>query len=105
MSSYPKWFTKWLDDLSRKDLYEIIWGKMEDDDKWELEMIHKEDEEETPEEYFDRKYPNASCHRCNEKLNGETVVFCGGGGGACETWYCQDCHEEGTEDCKVCCIE
>ena len=55
--------------------------------------------EEDSEAWFDRKYPNATCHRCKEKLNGATVVYCGDG---CETWYCADCHEDGTDDCPVC---
>ena len=58
-----------------------------------------ESDEEDSEAWFDRKYPNATCHRCKEKLNGATVVYCGDG---CETWYCADCHEDGTADCPVC---
>ena len=54
------------------------------------------------DEWFDRKYPDACCHRCEEKLSSDTVVMCGGGGGDCETWYCAACHEEGTDDCDVC---
>jgi len=61
-----------------------------------------EEEEETEEEVFDRKYPKASCHRCTTPVTGATVVLCGGAGGACETWYCGDCHEDGTADCGVC---
>lgn len=51
---------------------------------------------------FSEKYPGAACHRCETKLNGNNVAFCGGGGGACETWYCEDCHADGTHDCNVC---
>jgi hypothetical protein len=50
-------------------------------------------------EWFNNKYPNACCHRCDTKLTGATVVYCGD---ACETWYCSDCHSEGTDDCDVC---
>ena len=64
--------------------------------------FEEEEDEETPEEVFDRKHPNATCHRCESKLTGATVVYCGGGGGAFETWYCAECHEEGTHDCCVC---
>ena len=71
----------------------------EDDEDDESES---DDEEETSEEFFDRKYPNAKCHRCRDKVTGATVVMCGGGGGACETWYCRHCHDEGTDDCNVC---
>ena len=61
------------------------------------------DEEYTEEElWFNENYPNACCHRCSVALDGKTVVYCGGGGGACETWYCAACHEEGTDDCDVC---
>jgi hypothetical protein len=60
------------------------------------------EDEETPDQWFDRKYPNASCRRCDTKLNARTVVMCGGGGGECETWYCEKCHAEGTHDCEVC---
>jgi len=28
--------------------------------------------------------------------------LCGGHGGLCETWYCEDCYEEGTFDCPLC---
>ena len=70
------------------------------DDDWYCEDCYPEDEEETPDEWFDRKYPNASCFRCDTKVTGATVVHCGGAGGACETWYCADCHEQGTEDCN-----
>ena len=59
----------------------------------------EEDEEEDEEEWFDRKYPKATCTRCKEKVTGKTVVYCGDG---CETWYCADCHEEGTHDCPCC---
>ena len=61
-----------------------------------------EDDDDNGEEWFNSKYPDASCHRCEKKLNGETVNYCGGGGGACETWYCEECKSEGTEDCPVC---
>jgi len=60
------------------------------------------DWKEEGDEWFDRKYPDATCHRCEEKLDSQTVVMCGGGGGDCETWYCAACHEEGTDDCDVC---
>ena len=53
-------------------------------------------------EWFDSKYPNATCFRCEKKVDGESVVYCGGGGGECETWYCADCYEDGTDDCPVC---
>jgi len=58
------------------------------------------EEIETPEEWFDRKYPNCSCFRCDKKLNSQTVVECQHEDG-CETWYCSDCHEEGTHDCPL----
>jgi len=57
---------------------------------------------EADAEAFNSKYPNASCLRCSQKVTYATVMFCGGGGGACETWYCADCHAEGTHDCSVC---
>jgi hypothetical protein len=66
------------------------------------EPENSDDEEEDEDEWFDRKYPDASCHRCDAKLNGKTVVMCGGGGGECETWYCATCHIGGTHDCLVC---
>ena len=67
--------------------------------------IEEESDEEEANEWFDRKHPNASCQRCEKKVTGELVVFCGGGGGACETWYCGECHEEGTHDCPCCAEE
>jgi hypothetical protein len=68
---------------------------------WFLEKIKDLSQDES-DEWFDRKYPDACCHRCEEKLSSDTVVMCGGGGGDCETWYCAACHEEGTDDCDVC---
>ena len=56
------------------------------------------------EKRFNEKWPDASCHRCEKPVRGETVVFCGGGGGECETWYCRRCHEAGTHDCPVCAV-
>jgi hypothetical protein len=61
-----------------------------------------EDEYDAGDEWFNRKFPNACCNRCDESLNAKTVRYCGGGGGACETWYCEGCLEEGTYDCEVC---
>jgi hypothetical protein len=58
-----------------------------------------EDDEDEAEAYFDRKYPKAKCHRCETAVSGATVVYCGGGGGACETWFCAACHADGTHDC------
>ncbi len=81
---------------------------MEHYQEWmeEMETDMKETDESTDDSdesdeatWFNTKYPNASCHRCEEKLNGHTVVMCGGRGGACETWYCASCHEDGTDDC------
>ena len=70
-------------------------------DAEESESDAEESDDENDEvTWFNTKYPNASCHRCEEKLNGHTVVMCGGHGGACETWYCASCHEDGTDDCK-----
>lgn len=49
---------------------------------------------------FKNKHPNAACRRCDEKLNDHLyAVMCGGRGGACKTWYCASCHEDGTDDC------
>jgi len=76
-----------------------IWEKEEEEEEDEED---DEDEEDEYDKYFDDKYPDANCHRCSKKVTGSTVVMCGGGGGACETWYCEDCHDDGTEDCDVC---
>jgi hypothetical protein len=70
-------------------------------EKWKKD---EEEDDETAskaesEDWFDEKYPEAKCHRCDTKVTGSSVVHCGGMGGACETWYCGDCHEEGTQDC------
>ena len=67
-----------------------------------MQELEESDDENDEATWFNTKYPNASCHRCEEKLNGHTVVYCGGHGGACETWYCASCHEDGTDDCGVC---
>lgn len=64
-----------------------------------MKDLEESDDESDEATWFNTKYPNASCHRCEEKLNGHTVVMCGGHGGACETWYCASCHEDGTDDC------
>jgi hypothetical protein len=71
-------------------------------DEEEEEEDDEEDDEEEEEAWFNRKYPNASCLRCEAKLYGWSVVYCGGAGGACETWYCSDCFEDGTHDCPCC---
>jgi len=69
-------------------------------------LFHDDEDEEEEvdegEEWFNDKYPNASCLRCDKKVDGSSVVYCGGGGGACETWYCDECYEDGTDDCPVC---
>ena len=51
--------------------------------------------------WFDEKYPNATCEACGKKVTGATVVTCGGGGGACETWFCSDCWTE-SGCCSIC---
>jgi hypothetical protein len=53
-------------------------------------------------EAFAEEFPNAKCAGCSTALDREARRLCGGQGGACETWYCADCHEEGTHDCSVC---
>jgi len=70
--------------------------------KWaeDLEESAEYSVNDNHEEEFDTKHPNASCHSCDKKVTGATVVFCGGGGGACETWYCDDCPKG--KDCLVC---
>lgn len=88
-------------------LYAADWAMSQDSrvPTWTLTsrcLDEEEEEEEDGSEWFDDKYPNAACHRCSVKLTGKSVVYCGGGGGACETWYCADCHADGTEDCEVC---
>ena len=68
------------------------------------ENIYERSEEERDreaDEWFDGKYPNCSCLRCEKKLDSKTVRFCGGEN-ACETWYCEECREEGTRDCPCC---
>ncbi|NBO72464.1 MAG: hypothetical protein EBU66_18065 [Bacteroidetes bacterium] len=70
-------------------------------DSQKNEQIENEQIEEDEVAWFNRKYPNASCHRCDKKLNGDTVVECGGGGD-CQMWYCETCYEQGTDDCPVC---
>ena len=56
-------------------------------------------------EWFDRKFPDASCSVCEKKLCGRTTVECGGGGGACETWFCGHCHNSREEESCACCRE
>jgi len=58
-------------------------------------------DEEDEEDWFNEKYPNATCSMCDKHVDGETVVYCGGAGGACETWFCEDCWEEDC-GCEVC---
>jgi hypothetical protein len=70
------------------------------DDKDGEDSFTDNESDDEGNEWFDRKYANASCHRCNIKLNGDTVVFCGVDD--CETWYCRKCSDEGTDDCPVC---
>lgn len=64
---------------------------------------HDEDEEYSEDEiWFNENYPNASCHRCDVALDGKTVVYCKHDDyGQCETWYCDACHEKGTDDCPI----
>lgn len=53
MSDYPQWFKVWVDNLSTKDLQEIIWNRMDDDDKQELNLRYNEECEashESPED-------------------------------------------------------
>ena len=57
------------------------------------------------DEWFDRKFPHASCNRCDKSLTSKSVQYCGGGSGGCETWYCAECLKEGTYDCKACAEE
>lgn len=86
-------------------------GRENEDGEWMCGGCAEEEDEEEDEEsdeeedeavLFDRKHPKASCLRCKTKVWGATVMLCGGGGGCCETWYCEDCHEAGTADCPVC---
>jgi hypothetical protein len=49
MSDYPQWFKVWVDNLSTKDLQEIIWNRMDDDDKQELNLRYNEECEESHE--------------------------------------------------------
>lgn len=84
---------------------ETLTDKQFQDDKMccDKPLFHDDEEEDDDEvTWFNENYPDASCHRCSVALDGSTVVYCGGGGGACETWYCAACHEEGTDDCVVC---
>jgi len=122
--SYPKSYYEWVDQMTTNELIEVLWNRMseEEQEEFEAEDVDSEEEEEEPQNtlaaflqtpeatvteddadaWFDRKYPNATCLRCETHLKGSTVVFCGGGGGACETWYCSECHKKGTDDCSVC---
>lgn len=59
----------------------------------------EDDSDDEAAQWFNDKYPMAACHRCEKKLNGYTVKYCGGYGGACETWYCAPCKKTGTADC------
>ena len=61
----------------------------------------EEEHQKEADEWFDAKYPNCSCLRCETKLNSKTVKFCSEDYG-CETWYCEECLEEGTRDCPCC---
>jgi hypothetical protein len=106
----PEEFFKYFEDMKKSEVIEMLWNRISLDERLEILMEQDDDDdddeddlEEKADKWFDRKYPNASCHRCEKKLEAKTVVFCGGGGGDCETWYCSDCHEDGTEDCQVCC--
>ena len=80
------------------------------DKGFKVDMVEHEDgnyyceeHDDTGVAWFNRKYPNASCNTCDKKLDGDSVVMCGGGGGECETWYCSECHNpDGNDDCEVC---
>ncbi len=106
--SPPEVFFDYFEDMKQSELIEMLWNRMSEEERQEilLELSNKkdddDDDDDDDDEWFDNKYPEASCHRCDKKVDGKTVVYCGGGGGACETWYCSDCHEDGTKDCKVC---
>ena len=86
----------------QESLCEKCWKDAEDEEDDEYDDEKEEDDEEEEEDWFDGKYPDASCFRCSERVDGKNVVYCGGGGGACETWYCTECYEDGTHDCNVC---
>lgn len=90
-----------IDDTEPEDLSED-WLQGYIDVKYDVEEDEDdEDDDHDADKWFDRKYPNCSCHRCDKKLDSKSVVFCGGGGD-CETWYCKTCHKKGTVDCPVC---
>ena len=96
------------------EINELVGGDEEERKAWTNHILVKhlealtdylvEDWEvvEGEDDWFDGKYPDASCFRCSEKVDGTNVVYCGGGGGACETWYCTECYKDGTHDCNVC---
>ena len=86
-------------------LCDDCWEHCHDGEDSEEESDEEESEEEESDDeeaWFDNKYPHACCHRCDKKVDGASVVYCGGAGGACETWYCADCHTAGRHDCCVC---
>lgn len=64
-------------------------------------MFHDDFDIDEYDNWFDSKYPECACFRCDTKLNSRSVVMCGGNGD-CETWYCNECYDDGTYDCPVC---
>ena len=103
-NSIPEEFYRYFEDMKKEELIEMLWNRMTKEERQEFIEDAREEEEEDEEEdnkLFDEKYPNCSCHRCEKKLSASTVVLCDPERG-CETWYCSDCHEEGTEDCVIC---
>lgn len=96
---------KKLTKKEREELEEMIVERNQSINKMIKSDLHKQvsaaAEKHIGDVWFDRQYPDASCLRCETKLNSKTVVMCGGGGD-CETWYCSTCHAEGTHDCDVC---
>ena len=81
---------------------EFSCGNMDVDGNWRCDECYDPDEYTEDEIYFNENYPNASCLRCDVALDGKTVVYCKHDDyGQCETWYCDACHEEGTDDCPI----
>jgi len=58
-------------------------------------------DKETPDQWFDRKYPKAKCHSCDVPVTGATVKVCGDeNGSGCEMWFCATCYTgDGCEFC------
>lgn len=88
MSAYPSAFTNWVSDLKRDELIEILWNRMSEEDKQEMEA---ESNQSVDDYDHPNIYPYKKCCNCEERKS------CGKYDDN-KDWYCEDCSEEEKEE-------